>query len=52
MSRMKLILTQEVGGLGTPGDVVDVARPATAATTCSLGGSRCRGRAARRSRST
>ena len=25
MSRMKLILTQEVGGLGTPGDVVDVA---------------------------
>ena len=24
MSRMKLILTQEVGGLGTPGDVVDV----------------------------
>jgi large subunit ribosomal protein L9 len=25
MSRMKLILTQEVGGLGAPGDVVDVA---------------------------
>src|ERR1700751_3142065 len=25
MSRMKLILTQEVGGLGTPGEVVDVA---------------------------
>ena len=25
MSRMKLILTQEVDGLGTPGDVVDVA---------------------------
>ena len=24
MSRMKLILTQEVGGLGAPGDVVDV----------------------------
>lgn len=23
---MKLILTQEVGGLGTPGDVIDVAR--------------------------
>src|SRR6202167_4871483 len=25
MARMKLILTQEVGGLGAPGDVVDVA---------------------------
>ena len=25
MSRMKLILTQEVGGLGAPGDVVEVA---------------------------
>ena len=25
MSRMKLILTQEVDGLGAPGDVVDVA---------------------------
>src|ERR1700739_468181 len=25
MSRMKLILTQEVAGLGSPGDVVDVA---------------------------
>jgi large subunit ribosomal protein L9 len=25
MARMKLILTQEVDGLGTPGDVVDVA---------------------------
>src|ERR1700753_1097781 len=25
MSRMKLILTHEVGGLGAPGDVVDVA---------------------------
>ena len=24
MARMKLILTQEVGGLGAPGDVVDV----------------------------
>src|SRR6201994_2233867 len=24
MSRMKLILTQEVGGLGAPGDIVDV----------------------------
>ena len=25
MAHMKLILTQEVGGLGAPGDVVDVA---------------------------
>ena len=35
MSRtpMKLILTQEVSGLGAPGDVVEVDGRATAATT-------------------
>ena len=39
---MKLILTQEVTGLGSAGDVVDV-RTATAATTSSRGASRSSG---------
>ena len=47
---MKLILTQEVTGLGAPGDVVEVAGGYGATTWCRAG-SPCAGPAGRRSRS-
>ena len=48
---MKLILTQEVTGLGGPGDVVEVAG-GYGRNYLVPRGSRCPGRGARRSRST